>query len=292
MNRRDFIKITGTGVAAMAMPGCSSTLQRIMGEARPSEGLGEAPSKKPNIIFIMADDLGYGHLGCYGQKHIQTPNIDKMAAERKVPPVGLKINGKTIDATPEEDGYVHLKRSWKAADVVELDMPMPIRRVYAHEKVKANQGKVSLMRGPITYCIEAVDNPNVDVLSAALPREAELWAEHRTGLLGGVTVLQSKALADGKRLVTLTAVPYYSWANREKGAMTIWINEAPIASAALPAAPSPCPAGKSPIKVFILAGQSNMDGQGVVEMDDPKDYNGGPGICYGEFTSCFHVYPS
>jgi len=38
----------------------------------------EAP--KPNIIWIMADDLGYGELGCYGQKVIQTPNIDRMAA--------------------------------------------------------------------------------------------------------------------------------------------------------------------------------------------------------------------
>ena len=38
-------------------------------------------NKKPNIIFIMADDLGYGHLGCYGQKLIQTPNIDRLAAE-------------------------------------------------------------------------------------------------------------------------------------------------------------------------------------------------------------------
>src|SRR5210317_1386777 len=35
----------------------------------------------PNIIYIMADDLGYGHLGCYGQEIIQTPNIDKLAAE-------------------------------------------------------------------------------------------------------------------------------------------------------------------------------------------------------------------
>jgi len=60
------------GVAVMAMPGCSSTLQRIVGKAS---------SKRPNIIFIMADDLGYGHLGCYGQKHIQTPNIDKIAVE-------------------------------------------------------------------------------------------------------------------------------------------------------------------------------------------------------------------
>ena len=37
--------------------------------------------KKPNIIFIMADDLGYGDLGCYGQEKILTPNIDKMARE-------------------------------------------------------------------------------------------------------------------------------------------------------------------------------------------------------------------
>ena len=37
--------------------------------------------EKPNIIFIMADDLGYGHLGCYGQEKIDTPNIDRLAAQ-------------------------------------------------------------------------------------------------------------------------------------------------------------------------------------------------------------------
>lgn len=39
-----------------------------------------ADSAKPNIVFILADDLGYGDLSCYGQQHFQTPNLDKMAA--------------------------------------------------------------------------------------------------------------------------------------------------------------------------------------------------------------------
>src|SRR6185503_9380529 len=42
---------------------------------------GQAAGNKPNIIFIMADDLGYGELGCYGQQKIRTPNLDRMARE-------------------------------------------------------------------------------------------------------------------------------------------------------------------------------------------------------------------
>ena len=39
-------------------------------------------TEKPNIIFILCDDMGYGDLGCYGQKYINTPNIDRMARRR------------------------------------------------------------------------------------------------------------------------------------------------------------------------------------------------------------------
>ena len=38
-------------------------------------------SGKPNVVFILADDLGYGELGCYGQKKIRTPNIDRLASQ-------------------------------------------------------------------------------------------------------------------------------------------------------------------------------------------------------------------
>ena len=95
-------------------------------------------------------------------------------ADPQAAPVSLKVNGEPVEAEPGQDGYVHLKRSWKAGDRVELDLPMPVRRVLAHEKVEANKGKVALMRGPVVYCLEGVDNKDVDLFKLSLPRSADL----------------------------------------------------------------------------------------------------------------------
>lgn len=59
----------------------------------------------------------------------------------------------------------------------------------------------------------------------ALPKIADMRAEHREGLLGGVMVIRDEALDDVKRLVSLTAVPYYAWAGRERGRMAVWLAE-------------------------------------------------------------------
>lgn len=147
-------------------------------------------------------------------------------AQAKTPPAGLTINGQPAKVAVQADGYVHLQRRWKPGDVVQLDLPMPVRRVYAHEKVEADRGKVALQRGPILYCVEAADHADIDVHRLALPPASALRAEHQPKLLGGVTVLRGKALADGKRPVNLAAIPYYAWANRAQGAMTVWLDEA------------------------------------------------------------------
>lgn len=58
-----------------------------------------------------------------------------------------------------------------------------VQRVYAHENVEANRGKVALMRGPVVYCLEAADRPDMNLMGVALPRTAALAAAHRPQLL-------------------------------------------------------------------------------------------------------------
>jgi arylsulfatase A-like enzyme len=72
--RRQFLKAAGITATVI---GASSLLQGCTG----IDQLRAGPRKRPNIIFILADDLGYGDLGCYGQAAMKTPNIDRLAAE-------------------------------------------------------------------------------------------------------------------------------------------------------------------------------------------------------------------
>jgi hypothetical protein len=151
-------------------------------------------------------------------------------ADSSNPPVMLKVSGKNV-AVQSEKGYVGLKREWKAGDVIELNLPMPVRRIVANDNVAADRGRTAIQRGPLVYCAEWPDNPGGRVRNLVLPEDAKLRAEFKPDLLNGVTVVKGKAVAvttDPQGSVTrkeqdFTAIPYYAWANRGKGEMIVWI---------------------------------------------------------------------
>ncbi|KPL25269.1 MAG: hypothetical protein AMJ75_01700 [Phycisphaerae bacterium SM1_79] len=72
MKRREFLKAVGCGAASVALSGCANAAQRTGFVAN---------RRRSNIVYIIADDLGYAEVGCYRQKKIKTPNIDKLAAQ-------------------------------------------------------------------------------------------------------------------------------------------------------------------------------------------------------------------
>ena len=78
-------------------------------------------------------------------------------ADRNDEAVTLTAGGAAV-ALELERGYATLRRTWQPGDVVELHLPMPVRRVAAQDQVAANQGRVALQRGPLVYCLEGVDN--------------------------------------------------------------------------------------------------------------------------------------
>lgn len=131
-------------------------------------------------------------------------------------PITLRVNGKDV-AIKIDKGYAAISRKWTSGDTISLTLPMPIRRVLAHEKVTGNTGYVALERGPVVYCAEGKDNAG-KALQIVLNDGAALKSEYRKQLLGGVTVVTGK-LKSGASLV---AIPYFARANRGESQMNVW----------------------------------------------------------------------
>jgi DUF1680 family protein len=143
----------------------------------------------------------------------------------------IKVNGQPVEYTMY-NGYAVVNRTWKKNDVIDVALPMDIKRVVADEHLADNIGKVALQRGPIMYCAEWIDNSG-RAANIIMPSSTALTAEFKPGLLNGITVLKGTVPAvitgNGEHIATVqqafTAIPYYSWANRGKGEMMLWFPE-------------------------------------------------------------------
>jgi DUF1680 family protein len=142
----------------------------------------------------------------------------------------IKVNGEEV-LLELDRGYVPLRREWRDGDVIELYLPMPIRRVKSHVQVLDNADRAALVRGPVVYCAEWPDNEGF-VSNLVLPDDSLLQAEWREDLLNGVVLIKGSAVAlfsggeegnIGRRTQSFTAIPYYSWAHRGEGEMAVWL---------------------------------------------------------------------
>jgi DUF1680 family protein len=166
--------------------------------------------------------------------------------ERLDEPVRLTVAGAPVPMSVDR-GYVAITRRWSPGDVIDLVLPMPVRRIVANEQVAADRGRVALQRGPIVYAAEWPDNPGGRVRNLVVPAGTKLSSEFRPDLLKGVQVITGRALAvtdDGKGGRTtkeqdFTAIPYATWANRGKGQMIVWLAAVPEAVTDVPAAGAP-----------------------------------------------------
>ena len=130
----------------------------------------------------------------------------------------LTVNGEQAQA-PIEKGYAVLNRTWKDGDVINLAMEMPVEVVAADPRVKADEGKRAIQRGPLVYCMEEVDNPKAQYDGAKLAANTTFKTAFDANLLDGVETID--ATTDGQ---TIRLIPYYAWDNREAGRMQVWID--------------------------------------------------------------------
>ncbi len=127
----------------------------------------------------------------------------------------VKVNGETVPATLAE-GYVTLSRKWRKGDEISLSLDMTPKVVAADPRVKADEGRRAIQRGPLVYCLEETDNPAI--ADAVLEEDAALETAFDQQLLGGVTTVTAH-----QKSGELKFIPYYAWDNREPGRMEVWV---------------------------------------------------------------------
>ncbi|MGZ8649016.1 MAG: glycoside hydrolase family 127 protein [Solirubrobacteraceae bacterium] len=151
----------------------------------------------------------------------------------------VTVDGEPVPATVDGRGYLRLRREWNGPSQVVLELPMPVRVIAPHPRIDAVRGCVALARGPLVYCVEQADHPNdvavedlrVDPAAPPAPAGAAPELGVPVTLVGPATVRSDATdelypahpAGTTSRPATLTAIPYFRWANRGPNAMRVWI---------------------------------------------------------------------
>lgn len=140
------------------------------------------------------------------------------------------LNGKAVPYT-EENGYLTIEREWEKGDKIQFSLPMEVRKLVAREEVIANEDRIAIQRGPLVYCVEGADN-NGKAWNILIPENAIFKVVEYQVLDEKVMAVQADMRVmtgseDGTNLKSetkqITAIPYYTWANRGQNEMQVWL---------------------------------------------------------------------
>ncbi len=142
----------------------------------------------------------------------------------------LLLNGKPVPYT-EENGYLTIERAWEKGDKIQYSLPMEVRKLVSREEVTANADRIAIQRGPLVYCVEGADN-NGKAWNILIPENAafkvvefQVLDEKVMAVQVDMTVMTGSE--DGTNLRSeikkITAIPYYTWANRGQNEMQVWL---------------------------------------------------------------------
>lgn len=143
---------------------------------------------------------------------------------------GLFVNGKTAGYTIQ-DGYLVVEREWKKGDWLELTLPMEVKLIESRPELKQDQQRVAIQRGPLVYCVEGADN-NGKAWNIIIPGGTKFETIDYKVLDEPVKAITAEVPVvtvgdDGQSLRTekkkIIAIPYYTWANRGKNEMQVWL---------------------------------------------------------------------
>jgi DUF1680 family protein len=132
----------------------------------------------------------------------------------------IRVNGRRTPIKAE-DGFAVIQREWNRGDIVDVVFPMEPRFIRARDEVEADRERVALGVGPLIYCLEEADNGPVRELTVDPMTKVDF--AYDPDLLGGVGTLGFTAKTAAGNEQRVKAVPYYAWANRGRGEMTVWI---------------------------------------------------------------------
>jgi hypothetical protein len=190
-------------------------------------------------------------------------------------PVKISVNGENVEGYAMINGYAVIARKWKSGDKVEVDFPMPVRKVVADGRIKDNTDKVAFQRGPLIYCAEWPDNNTGNILDIMIKMDEPFSTEFLPSVLGGTQVLktsgyQTRRTLDGNVELLpeepVTLIPYALWNNRGAGEMRVWI---PVVKEVT----HPLPAPTSAFRSKIRASKMNLDLSALNDQIEPANSN-------------------